>query len=87
MSNTYDVGRHFEGFIEAQLKSGRYDDASDVVRDALKLMEERETRLGAFDESVLRGLDDVAAGRLHDAEDVFRELKDELAHLPQSTIK
>ena len=86
MSSTYDVGRHLEGFIETQVRSGRYDDASGVVRDALKQMEERENRLLWLDASVERGLEDLAAGREHDAEDVFRALKDELAALPSSDV-
>jgi antitoxin ParD1/3/4 len=65
----------FRAFIEAQLASGRYNDASEVVRDALRLMEERERRLAAVDAALERGMADIEAGRVHDAEAVFDELE------------
>lgn len=42
MPSSYALGQHFERFVQNQLKSGRYSSASEVVRDALRLMEERE---------------------------------------------
>ena len=42
MPSSYAIGDHFEQFIKTQLESGRYSSASEVVRDALRLMEERE---------------------------------------------
>lgn len=42
MPSSYAIGNHFEGFIKQQLDSGRYTSASEVVRDALRLLEERE---------------------------------------------
>ena len=55
MSSTYTLGQHFEAFIQAQLASGRYSTASEVVRDALRLMEERERRLAAVDAALDTG--------------------------------
>ncbi|OPY67311.1 MAG: Antitoxin ParD1 [Syntrophorhabdaceae bacterium PtaU1.Bin034] len=42
MPSSYAVGKHFEDFIRQQIESGRYGSASEVVRDALRLLEERE---------------------------------------------
>jgi antitoxin ParD1/3/4 len=74
MPSSYTLGKHFESFIQTQLSSGRYNNASEVVRDALRLMEERERRLAALDAAVERGLADAEAGRVYPAEDVFGEL-------------
>lgn len=42
MPSSYAIGGHFEGFIKEQLSSGRYVSASEVIREALRLLEERE---------------------------------------------
>jgi putative addiction module CopG family antidote len=39
---SYALGDRFEAFIDAQVKSGRYNNASEVVRDALRLLEDQE---------------------------------------------
>ncbi len=38
------LGPHFENFIRNQLKTGRFSSASEVIRAALRLLEEEETR-------------------------------------------
>jgi antitoxin ParD1/3/4 len=75
MPNSYTLGQHFEAFIQAQLATGRYTDASEVIRDALRLMEERESRLAALDAPIARGIADIKAGRTNDADEVFQELE------------
>lgn len=42
MPSSYAIGSHFESFIRRQIESGRYSSASEVVRDALRLLEEHE---------------------------------------------
>ena len=42
MPSSYVIGPHFESFIQQQLAGGRYASASEVVRDALRTLEERE---------------------------------------------
>jgi antitoxin ParD1/3/4 len=83
MPSSYSLGSHFEAFIQGQLSSGRYNNASEVLRDALRLMEERERRLASLDASIARGLADIAAGRVHDADAVFEELEARYAKMGQ----
>jgi antitoxin ParD1/3/4 len=42
MPRSFVLGERFEAFIDAQVRSGRYNNANEVVRDALRLMEEQE---------------------------------------------
>uniref|UniRef100_UPI00404825F7 type II toxin-antitoxin system ParD family antitoxin n=1 Tax=Rheinheimera sp. TaxID=1869214 RepID=UPI00404825F7 len=37
-------GEHFEGLIASQIQSGRYGSAGDVIRSALRLLENQETK-------------------------------------------
>ena len=47
-TTSFSLGEHFNSFVEAQIKQGRYDNASDVMRAALRLLEEREAKLAAL---------------------------------------
>lgn len=65
------VGEHWERFAARMVQSGRYATVSEVFRDGLRLVEEREARLAA-----LRGTVDaaIARGGAHDEEAVQRRL-------------
>jgi antitoxin ParD1/3/4 len=42
MPSSYTLGKHFEDFIAAQIASGRYASASEVIRSGLRRLEEHE---------------------------------------------
>ncbi len=42
MPSSYTLGARFESFVKELVESGRYNNASEVVRDALRLLEDRE---------------------------------------------
>jgi antitoxin ParD1/3/4 len=42
MATSYSIGKHFEEFIASLIESGRYSTASEIIRDGLRLIEERE---------------------------------------------
>ena len=46
------VGERWERFVERIVKSGRYGSASEVVREGLRLVEEREAKLAALREKL-----------------------------------
>lgn len=75
MPHRYDIGEHFERFIESQVEAGRYADASAVVRDALRLLEANErARVAGLDglrAEIRKGLD---GGPGTPAEQVFDRL-------------
>ena len=60
------IGERWQGFVDRVVKDGRYSSASEVVREGLRLVEEREAKLLALratlDASIARG------GEVSDAE-------------------
>ncbi|MBI4904697.1 MAG: type II toxin-antitoxin system ParD family antitoxin [Acidobacteria bacterium] len=57
---------HWDRFIEEGIASGRYSNASEVVRDALRLLEERkleyESRLARLKSEIQKGIDAMERG-------------------------
>lgn len=43
-TTSLSLGEHWEVFIKNEIASGRYGSASDVVRDALRTLETRNTK-------------------------------------------
>lgn len=49
------LGEHFDGFITNQIQSGRYGSASEVIRSALRLLENQETKLQTLRQLLVEG--------------------------------
>lgn len=64
-----NLGPHWEDFIEAQVTSGRYASADEVVRDALQGLQERETNLDVLRREIDIGWQQAERGEI--AEDGF----------------
>jgi len=54
-NTSFSLDEHFSAFIDAEVASGRYRSASDVVRSALRLLEDRETQIGALRSALIDG--------------------------------
>ena len=78
MATSYSIGKHFESFIESLLESGRYSTASEVMRDGLRLVEEREQRrqakLEALRAEIQKGFDSGLAEEV-DLGEWIKEIK------------
>ncbi|MCJ2026193.1 type II toxin-antitoxin system ParD family antitoxin [Methylobacterium sp. J-067] len=64
MPSSYTLGAHYERFVRDLVASGRYASASEVMRDGLRLVEEREqmraAKLDALRRDIREGLDSGA---------------------------
>ena len=54
-----------EQYIRAKVDSGRYLSASEVVREALRLLEQKEKRLEELRSEIQKGLDSGPSERLN----------------------
>ncbi|MBB3607586.1 type II toxin-antitoxin system ParD family antitoxin [Rhizobium sp. BK602] len=65
-TTSLSLGEHWESFIREQISSGRYGSASEVVRDALRGMEERMERLAALRAHLAEGAAQAERGEFVD---------------------
>jgi len=76
MPRSYALGGHFEGMIENLVKGGRYNNASEVVREALRLLEDREKLRHLKVEEIRRSIEaSRRSGVLLSEEEVFDPLE------------
>jgi antitoxin ParD1/3/4 len=79
MSTSYSIGKHFEDLIDTLVESGRYATASDVVREGLRLVEEREERrrakLEALRAEIQQGFDSGPMEEIGDLHQWFEGIK------------
>ena len=70
-----DLGKQLEGFVAKLVEEGRYNSKSEVLREGVRLIQDREARLAALDASIARGIADADAGRTTLATEVFDRLE------------
>lgn len=54
-NTSISLGDHFAHFIDSQVEAGRYGSASDVMRAALRLLEEHEAKVAALRSALIEG--------------------------------
>ena len=60
-TTSFILGNHFEEFVTSQVQGGRYASASEVIRDGLRLVEERTQALTALKAQLEAGVDNGVA--------------------------
>jgi antitoxin ParD1/3/4 len=79
MAVSADLGEALENFVTKLVASGRYHSKSEVLREGVRLIQEREARLAVLDAAIARGLDDADAGRVKSSTEIFDHLEARLA--------
>jgi antitoxin ParD1/3/4 len=75
MAISADLGAHLERYVNELVTKGRYNSKSEVLREGVRLVQEREAKLAALDAALARGIADAEAGRLRPADEVFDRLE------------
>jgi antitoxin ParD1/3/4 len=75
MTVSGDLGNQLEEFVAHLVASGRYRSKSEVLREGVRLIQEREAQLADLDAAIARGIADADAGRVKPAAEVFDRLE------------
>lgn len=77
-STSLTLGPHWEAFIRAEIESGRYATASEVVRAGLRELEERKEKLETLRAHLAEGIDQADRGEfveIPSTDELIREAK------------
>ena len=54
-NTSVSLGNHFEDFVDSKVSSGRYKNASEVIRAGLRMLEDEETRIATLKKEIEAG--------------------------------
>jgi antitoxin ParD1/3/4 len=75
MPSSYALGEQFERFVNKLIKSGRYNSKSEVIREALRLLQDRERERSVKLDELRRAFrEGIESGPHISADEVFDRL-------------
>jgi antitoxin ParD1/3/4 len=84
MPRSFALGERFERFIEEKVRSGRFGNASEVVRAGVRLLEDQEQRRELELEKLRRSIDEGRrSGPPKPADEVFERLEAKCREMPR----
>ena len=75
MASSVNLGEQLEAFITEAVKTGRYGSRSEVLREGVRLVQEREAAWAQLDAEIQKGIEDIEAGRTEPLEVVGARLR------------
>ncbi|TCG04834.1 addiction module antitoxin [Paraburkholderia steynii] len=77
-----DLGQQLESYVAALVETGRYGSKSEVLREGVRLIQDREAQLAALDASLAIAIANADEGRRKPAQEVFGRLKAKYRKIP-----
>ena len=75
MPSSVNLGKRLEATMDKFVAEGRYGSRSEVLREGVRLVEEREKALAALDAELLKGIEAAKHGELTPIEDAAAQVK------------
>lgn len=69
-----EIGPKLEKYVAKLVKTGRYNSKSEVIREGLRLLQEREAAYEELRKKIQAGIESANAGRMIPIEDVRERL-------------
>jgi antitoxin ParD1/3/4 len=60
-NTSVSLGDHFEEFVDDKISTGRFKNASEVIRAGLRLLEEEESKILALKKALTEGIESGVA--------------------------
>jgi antitoxin ParD1/3/4 len=60
-NTSISLGDHFEGFVDDKVSTGRFKNASEVIRAGLRLLEEEEVKILNLNKAIKEGIESGVA--------------------------
>jgi antitoxin ParD1/3/4 len=76
MAISAELGETLEKVVADLVENGRYNSKSEVLREGVRLVQEREARFRELEAKLQAGMDELDAGLGIPADEVFDELQD-----------
>ncbi len=64
-NTSISLGSYFDNFVKGRITVGRYNNASEVIRAGLRLLEEEENKIVALREAIQEGIDSGIANNFN----------------------
>jgi antitoxin ParD1/3/4 len=80
-----DLGEKLEAVVTDLVANGRYNSKSEVLREGVRLVQEREAALAKFNADLDRSLEQAERGELQDADEVFSDFRRRIDALRKSS--
>lgn len=88
MANTLELGSQLKEFVDDLVATGRYNSRSEVIRDGLRLLQERERLRQIKLEEVRRAFrEGINSGRGRRANEVFDRLEKKYSKMESASNK
>ena len=87
MPSSVDLGKKLESTVAKLVAKGRYNSRSEVIREGVRLVEERERALARLGAELDKGIDDIEAGRVYTGKEVFAEVRKRVRAITARQVK
>jgi antitoxin ParD1/3/4 len=81
-----DLGSQLESYVASLIRTGRYHSKSEVLREGVRLLQERELRLAGLEAALARGVSDAESGAVTPADQVFDRLEAKYRRVAGSAV-
>jgi antitoxin ParD1/3/4 len=71
MASSVNLGDQLEAFITEAIKHGRYGSRSEVLREGVRLVQEREGKWAQFEAEIQKGIESADRGELIPLDEAF----------------